>query len=74
MLRLEKPLEADIDKDGIATSGRSKGFDIKEVEKELIETAKKIMADYEGEFLPVKDDAPCRNCRFKFYCPKWAEK
>ncbi len=74
MLRLEKPLEAEVDKDGNVTAGRSKGFNIKEVEQELIDTAKKIMNDYEGEFLPSKDDTPCRYCKFKFYCPKWEEK
>ena len=31
----------------------------------------KIVADYEGEFLPVKEDAPCKFCGYKFYCPKW---
>ncbi|MDD4082713.1 MAG: PD-(D/E)XK nuclease family protein, partial [Sphaerochaetaceae bacterium] len=74
MLRLEKPLEADIDEDENVTSGRTKAFNIKEVEKELIQTANKIMKDYEGEFLPAKDEAPCRYCKLKFYCPKWEEK
>jgi RecB family exonuclease len=74
MLKLEKPLEAEVDKDGNVTAGRSKGFNIKEVEKELIETAKKIMNDYEGEFLPTKDESKCRYCKHKFYCPKWEEK
>jgi hypothetical protein len=73
MLRLEKPFEAIFDKDGNFTAGRSKGFNIKEVEKELVECAKKIVKDYETEFLPAKDDTPCRYCGFKFYCPKWDE-
>ncbi|MFA6420569.1 MAG: hypothetical protein WCW13_07230, partial [archaeon] len=73
-LRLEKPLEAELDKEGNVTSGRTKGFNIKDVEKELIETANKIMNNYEGEFIPTKDENNCRNCKLKFYCPKWEEK
>ena len=74
MLRLEKPVETEVDKDGNVTAGRSKGFNIDEVEKGLIETAKKIVADYEGEFLPTEDENNCRFCRYKFYCPQWEEK
>jgi len=74
MLRLEKPIEAEVDKDGNVTAGRAKGFNIKEVEQELIETAKKIVKDYEGEFLPTEDENNCRFCRYKFYCPRWEEK
>jgi DNA helicase-2/ATP-dependent DNA helicase PcrA len=70
MLRQEKPVIMDIDGDNVS-AGRLKGFSLKEVEKELIETAKKIINDYETEFKPVEDDGPCRNCRYKFYCPKW---
>jgi len=72
MLRLEKPLEAEVIGDEV-TAGRSKGFKITEVQKELVETAKAIVHDYETEFLPVKDDSSCRNCGYKFYCPKWEE-
>jgi len=71
MLRLEKPFEADVDKDGNVTSGRAKGFNINEVEKELVECAKSIVKDYEGEFKVAEKDDPCRNCGYKFYCPKW---
>ncbi|MFA6064931.1 MAG: ATP-dependent DNA helicase [archaeon] len=74
MLRLEKPLEAELDEEGNVTSGRTKGFNINEIEKELIETANKIMKDYEGEFIPTKDEKNCRFCKLKFYCPKWEEK
>jgi DNA helicase-2/ATP-dependent DNA helicase PcrA len=70
MLRQEKPVIMDIDGDNV-NAGRLKGFSLKEVEKELAETAKKIINDYETEFKPVEDDNPCRFCRYKFYCPKW---
>lgn len=74
MLRLDKPLEADVDEEGNVTAGRSKGFNIKDVEKELVECAKNVVKDYEGEFLPTTDDNKCRFCGYKFYCPKWEEK
>lgn len=74
MLRLDKPLTAEVDEKGNVTAGRSEGFNIHEVEKELVECAKNIVKGYEGEFLPVESDAPCRNCKYKFYCPKWEEK
>jgi len=73
MLRLDKPVEANVVGDEV-TAGRSKGFKITEVEKELVDTAKAIMHDYEHEFLPVKEDNPCRYCGYKFYCSKWGEK
>ena len=73
MLRLEKPFEAEVDKDGNVTAGRAKGFNIKEVEKELIDCAGKIMKDYEGEFLPTENEAKCRYCGYKFYCPRCSE-
>ena len=72
MLRLEKPFEVELD-GSEAKAGRSKGFNLEEVKKELIEAAEKIMYDYEHEFMPVKDDDPCRYCGFKFYCPKWEQ-
>ena len=72
MLRLKKPVEAIVNGDEV-TVGRE-GFKFSEVEKELVDTAKAIMHDYEHEFLPVKEDNPCRNCGYKFYCPKWEDK
>ncbi len=74
MLRLEKPIETEVDKEGNVKAGRSKGFNIKEVEDELVDCAKKIVKDYEGEFLPTEDENKCRFCGYKFYCPKWEEK
>jgi len=71
MLRLEKPYEAEVDSEGNARAGRSQGFNINDVEKELVECAKNIERDYESEFLPAKNDEPCRGCGYKFYCPKW---
>ena len=74
MLRLDKPFVAEIDKDGNVTSPRVQPFNINDVEKELVDCAKKIVHDYETEFLPAKDDNKCRFCKYKFYCPKWEEK
>jgi len=73
MLRLEKPLEGTVNDDEV-TAGRSEGFKISEVKKELVNTAKAIMHDYENEFIPKKEDEPCRYCGHKFYCSKWSEK
>jgi DNA helicase II / ATP-dependent DNA helicase PcrA len=73
MLRLEKPYEAVVDASGNVTSGRSKGFNLKDVEKEMISCAESIKHDYETEFKVTEDDAPCRYCGYKFYCPKWEE-
>jgi DNA helicase-2/ATP-dependent DNA helicase PcrA len=74
MLRLEKPYTANVNPDGTVGAGRSEGFDIKEVEKELVDCAKRIVHDYEHEFKPTEDEENCRFCGFKFYCPKWEEK
>jgi len=74
MLNMEKPFESEVDEDGNANCGRSQGFNINDVQKELIDCAKNIVENYEKEFIPVEDDNPCRNCGYKFYCPKWEEK
>ena len=71
MLRLDKPFEGVVDVEGNVAAGRSKGFNIFDVEKELIECARNIVLDYESVFLPVGDDNACRFCGYKFYCPKW---
>ena len=73
MLKLEKPFEAMVDKNGNVKSGGSRGFNIKDVESELIGCAKSIVNDYETEFLPSISDTPCVFCGYKFYCPKWEE-
>lgn len=74
MLRLEKPVETEVLPNGEVKAGRSKGFNINEVEQELIETAEKIVHNYEHEFLPTNDENDCKWCGYKFYCPKWEEK
>ena len=74
MLRLKTPLVGVLIEDNVKFPGNNLGFKISEVEKELVDTAKAIMHDYEHEFLPVKEDNPCRYCGYKLYCPKWEEK
>lgn len=73
MLRLEKPIETEIMPNGDVNAGRSKGFNLKEIEKEIIDIAEKIIHNYEHEFLPTEEDK-CRYCGYKFYCPRWEEK
>lgn len=71
MLRLDKPYEGVVDEEGNVAAGRSKGFNIFDVEKELIDCARNIVLDYESEFLVAEDEGSCRFCGYKFYCPKW---
>ncbi len=73
MLRLEKPVETEVDDNGDVKAGRSKGFNIDEVEKELLECARSIMKDYETGFTPTEDDNTCSLCGYRFYCPRWEE-
>lgn len=73
MLRLEKPFEGRTNGSVVESGGRSEGFDLNQVRQQLVETARKISFDFEHEFLPSADDLPCRNCGYKFYCPKWEE-
>jgi len=72
MLRLDKPYCGDIEADGNVTAGRSSGFNVTEVRKELVECARAIVSDYEGEFVPTEDESACKFCGYKFYCSKWA--
>jgi DNA helicase II / ATP-dependent DNA helicase PcrA len=75
MLRLDKPLEMEVDGDEVkGPDGRTKGFKLSEVKQELIDCAKAIIHDYEHEFMWVEDDKPCKWCGYKFYCPKWEGK
>jgi DNA helicase II / ATP-dependent DNA helicase PcrA len=75
MLKLEKPLVMTIEGDEVkGPDNRTKGFNIKEVEKELLDCADSIVKDFEGKFDWVEDDAPCKWCGLKFYCPKWENK
>ncbi len=74
MLKLDKPDEFIVNGDDIyPKSGRGKGFNLKEVREELIQTANLIAKDFETEFSVAKNDNPCRYCGYKFYCPKWEE-
>lgn len=74
MLRLDKPLETEVMANGEVKAGRSKGFNINDVETELVETANKIVHNYEHEFLPTNEEDNCKYCGYKFYCPKCEEK
>ncbi len=72
MLRQEKPIEMEIKGDEVS-GGRLKGFNLKEVEKELIAIANNIVNDYEKGFKVTEDANECRDCRYKFYCVKGEE-
>ena len=75
LLRQDKPVEMTLDGNGNATApGNTRGFNLKEVEGELIEACKSIAHDYEHEFEATGDDKACRYCGYKFYCPKWEER
>jgi len=73
MLKMEKPYTYDLDDDMNARSGRMKGFNVDDCMKDMIETAKKIIYDYEHEFKPAEDADACKWCGYKFYCERWGE-
>ncbi|MFW5852505.1 MAG: ATP-dependent helicase, partial [Nanoarchaeota archaeon] len=74
MLKLDKPLEMTVDGDEVKGSdGRTKGFRISEVKKEIRNLCKSIARDYETEFKEAEDENKCRFCGYKFYCKKWEE-
>jgi len=70
MLKQERPIEFEIDENGNAHCTSSKfieGFNILEVQKELIETAKKIQEAYETGFKPCPLDKNCEFCNEYIY-------
>ena len=76
MLKLEQPYEGVIEGNGDVSfhlSPRTQGFNLEQVEQELIATAQQIERDYETEFIPTPSEQACRFCGYKFYCPAWEE-
>jgi len=74
MLRLEKPVEMVVDNGEVKDAlGSVRGFNLEDVKKDLVETAKSIAFDFEHEFKVTDDENDCRFCGYKFYCPKWDE-
>ncbi|MGM5480492.1 MAG: ATP-dependent helicase [Nanobdellota archaeon] len=75
MLRLDKPIEMDVDEEGNVTSavGGSKrsNFNLAELKKTIVNYCKSIAHDYEYGFEVTTDENNCRFCGYKFYCPKW---
>lgn len=70
MLRLDKPLEFDIDEKGNAeprNSTRMSGFNIYEVEQEIIKEAHSILKAYESEFKPCSMESNCEFCNEYVY-------
>jgi len=71
LLGKEEPMKAVVEGDEVKVAGGRRGFRLPQVRERLIGLASKIAEDYEHEFLPTTDDAPCYRCGYKFYCPKW---
>ena len=72
MLRQDKPLEFEIDESGNAVCASSKfieGFNIYEVEQELIDTAKAIQEAYKKGFKPCPIEKNCDFCNEYVYGP-----
>ena len=70
MLKQDKPLEFQIDEEGNAFCVSSKfidGFNIYDVEKELIETAKNIQDAYKQGFKPCSIEKNCEFCNEYVY-------
>lgn len=64
MLRHEKPLEFELKNDGTARERNSMKmvFSLDEVKRELVDTAKSILACYDSGFKPCDIDADCDFC------------
>ena len=65
MLKQEKPFEFEIDEKGNAVCKSSSyldGFNIYEIEKELVETAKKVQDAYRSGFKPCPVEKNCEFC------------
>ncbi len=70
LLNQEKPLEFELDPEGNAIpkfSSKMKGFNVFEIKKELIETAKKLMKSYEFGFKPCSEEKNCDFCNDYMY-------
>lgn len=70
MLKQEKPLEFELDDEGNATcisSERMSGFNIYEVEAELLKTAQKIQDAYKTGFKPCTVEKNCEFCNEYVY-------
>ena len=68
MLRHDKPLEFELDKEGNANpinSNMMSGFNIFDVEQELIKSAHSVLIAYEQGFKPCEIE---KNCEF---CSEW---
>ena len=64
MLRHDRPLEFDIDKNGLAIerNTRKMSFKLEEVKKELVQTANKILESYQRGFSPCPIEKNCEFC------------
>ncbi len=70
MLQQEKPLEFEIDSLGNAKATNSyylSGFNIHEIKKELVETAKEILSCYKEGFSPCPIEKNCEFCNEYIY-------
>ncbi|MFW5866038.1 MAG: ATP-dependent helicase, partial [Nanoarchaeota archaeon] len=77
MLRLDKPIEMEVDTEGNVTSvtggTKKSNFNLQELKQEIIKYCNSIAHDYEHGFKVTDDENNCRFCGYKFYCPKWEE-
>src|SRR3989339_1077818 len=70
MLRQERPIEFEIDNQGNAHCTSSKfieGFNINEIQKEILETAQQIQQAYKSGFKPGPIDKNCEFCNEYVY-------
>ncbi|MFZ3077184.1 MAG: ATP-dependent DNA helicase [Candidatus Aenigmatarchaeota archaeon] len=73
LLEQEKPRTFELAADGemINIDGRCEAVNIEQVKQELLALAKGAARDYERGFAVSEDDATCKTCAYKLYCPKW---
>ncbi|MFA5382499.1 MAG: ATP-dependent DNA helicase [Candidatus Micrarchaeia archaeon] len=72
LLKCDKPITGIVKENGdVEFEGRITNFNINDIKTKLLKYVNDIITDYEHTFTPVIEDYPCRNCGYKFYCPKW---
>jgi DNA helicase-2/ATP-dependent DNA helicase PcrA len=70
MLRLDKPIEFEIDEEGNAistSSTRLEGFNINQIETELVKEAEKVLKAYQEGFKPCPIENNCKFCNEYIY-------
>jgi len=72
MLKQDKPLIFKLENGNMeAVGSRCDPANIEETKTELLTLAKNAARDYEKGYATTEDDATCKRCAYRLYCPKW---